>query len=103
MAQTFELASQTDWADLAEGEVRTIPLLQYDNGVRVRMLVSRRGNWPQHVEDKAELYIVLKGEVIFIMDRERRVKAGEAILLGPGEQHGARVEDGAVSINVDFA
>ena len=28
---------------------------------------------------------------------------GEAILLAPGEPHGARVENGAVSINVDFA
>jgi len=27
--------------DLAEGEVRIIPLLQYENGVRVRMLVTR--------------------------------------------------------------
>jgi quercetin dioxygenase-like cupin family protein len=94
MAQTFQLAAQTDWADLAEGEVRTIPLLKYDNGVRVCMLVSRRGTWPKHMEDSAELYTVLKGEVILITDREQHVKAGEAILLAPGEPHGARVEDG---------
>jgi quercetin dioxygenase-like cupin family protein len=103
MAQTFDLAAQADCTDLAEGEVRAIPLLQYENGVRVRMLVSRRGTWPMHVEDRAELYVVLKGEVILITDREQRVRAGEAILLAPGEAHGARVEDGAVSINVDFA
>lgn len=59
--------------------------------------------WPKHVEEKAELYVVLKGEVIYITDREQAVKAGEAILLAPGEPHGARVEEGAVSINVDFA
>jgi hypothetical protein len=45
--------------DLAEGEVRIIPLLRYENGVRVRMLVTRRGDWPKHVEEKAELYVVL--------------------------------------------
>jgi hypothetical protein len=68
MAQIFDLASQTDWTGLDEGEVRVIPLLQYDNGVR-----------------------------------EHRMRAGEAILLAPGEPHGARAENGAVSINVDFA
>jgi quercetin dioxygenase-like cupin family protein len=102
VAQIFELAGLTDWTDLAEGEVRTIPLLQYDNGVRVRVVVSRRGVWPKHMEEGAELYIVLKGEVIHITDREQRVKAGEAIVLAPGEPHGARVEQGAVSINVDY-
>ena len=96
MAQIFDLASKIDWADLAEGEVRIIPLLQYENGVRVRMLVTRRGEWPRHVEEKAELYVVLKGEVIHITESERAVKAGEAILLAPGEPHGARVEDGLV-------
>ena len=103
MAQIFDLAAQTDWSDLAEGEVRVIPLVQYQNGVRVRMLVSRRGVWPKHVEENPELYVVLKGEVIHVTDREQRVKAGEAILLDPREPHGARVEDGAVSVNVDFA
>jgi len=103
MAQIFDLASKIDWADLAEGEVRIIPLLQYENGVRVRMLVTRRGEWPRHVEEKAELYVVLKGQVIHITKSEQAVNAGEAILLAPGEPHGARVEDGAVSINVDFA
>lgn len=103
MARIFDLASQTDWAGLAEGEVRIIPLAQYENGVRVRMLISRRGAWPKHVESSAELYIVLKGEVVHITDSEQRVKTGEAILLAPGEPHGARIEDGAVSINVDFA
>lgn len=103
MAQIFDLASKIDWADLAEGEVRVVPLLQYENGVRVRMLVTRRGEWPRHVEEKAELYVVLKGKVIHITEREQAVKAGEAILLEPGEPHGARVEEGAVSINVDFA
>ncbi len=103
MAQTFDLASKIDWSDLAEGEVRVIPLLQYPNGVRVRMLVTRRGEWPKHVEKKAELYMVLKGEVIYITDREQAVKTGEAILLEPGEPHGARIEEGAVSINVDVA
>ena len=102
MAQTFTLTPRP-WADLAEGEVRTTPLVSYDNGVRVRLLVSRRGVWPKHVEERAELYIVLQGDVIFITDREQRVKAGEAILIAPGESHGARVDDGAVSINVDFA
>lgn len=103
MPQVHDLAAQMDWTDLAEGEVRIIPLLQYVNGVRVRMVVSRHGAWPAHVETGAELYVVLKGEVIHITDTERRVKAGEAILLAPGEPHGARVEDGAVSINVDLA
>ena len=103
MPQIHDLAAQMDWTDLAEGGVRTIPLVQYENGVRVRMIVSRRGAWPKHVETGAELYIVLRGEVIHITDTERRVKAGEAILLAPGEPHGARVEDGAVSINVDLA
>ena len=103
MAQVFALTAETDWADLTEGEVRVIPLLQYENGVRVRMLVTRCGAWPKHVEDQAELYVVLKGEVIYITEREHRVKAGEAILLAPGEPHGARVERGAVSINVDLA
>jgi quercetin dioxygenase-like cupin family protein len=102
MAHIIDLAAKSDWADLADGEVRIRPLLQYENGVRVRMLVSRRGAWPKHVEEKAELYVVLKGEVIQITDREQRVRAGEAILLAPGEPHGARVENGAVSINVDF-
>jgi hypothetical protein len=41
--------------------------------------------------------------VIHLTEREHRVRAGEAILLEPGEAHGARVENGAVSINVDFA
>lgn len=45
----------------------------------------------------------MPGEVIHITDTEQRVKAGEAILLAPGEPHGARVEEGAVSINVDVA
>ena len=103
MAKVFDLASKIDWADLAEGEVRVVPLLQLQNGVRVRMLVTRRGEWPKHVEEKAELYVVLKGEVIYITDREKAVKAGDAILLAPGEPHGARIEEGAVSINVDFA
>jgi quercetin dioxygenase-like cupin family protein len=103
MATIFDLASNVDWADLAEGEVRIIPLLQYENGVRVRMLVTRRGEWPKHVEEKAELYVVLKGEVVHITESDHPVRAGEAILLAPGEPHGARVEDGAVSINVDFA
>jgi len=103
MAQIFDLASKVDSADLADGEVRIIPLLQYENGVRVRMLVTRRGEWPRHMEEKAELYVVLKGEVIHITESEQLVKAGEAILLAPGEPHGARVERGAVSINVDFA
>src|SRR5712692_6449196 len=101
MAQIFDLASKVDSADLADGEVRIIPLLQYENGVRVRMLVTRRGEWPRHMEEKAELYVVLKGEVIHITESEQLVKAGEAILLAPGEPHGARVERGAVSINVD--
>lgn len=103
MAKIFDLASNVDWSDLGDGEVRIIPLLQYDNGVRIRMLVTRRGEWPHHVEEKAELYVVLKGEVIHITEDEHPVRAGEAILLAPGEPHGARVESGAVSINVDFA
>jgi quercetin dioxygenase-like cupin family protein len=103
MAQIFDLASQTDWTGLDEGEVRVIPLLQYDDGVRIRMVVTRRGEWPKHVEDRAELYVVIQGEVIHLTEREHRVRAGEAILLEPGEAHGARVENGAVSINVDFA
>jgi len=45
----------------------------------------------------------LEGEVIHVTEGEQRVRAGEAILLAPGEPHGARVENGAVSINVDFA
>ena|SRR5258705_13973175 len=102
MAQIFDLASKADWADLADGEVRIIPLVQYGNGVRVRMLVTRWGEWPRHIEEKAELYVVLKGEVIHITESEHPVKAGEAILLAPGEPHGARVAEGAVSINVDF-
>jgi len=53
MAQIFDLASRIDWADLAEGEVRIIPLLHYENGMRVRMLVTRRGEWPRHVQDGA--------------------------------------------------
>lgn len=103
MAHIVDLAAKSDWANLADGEVRIVPLLQYENGVRVQMLISRRGEWPKHVEDKAELYIVLKGEVIHITGSEQRVRAGEAVLLAPGEPHGARVESGAVSINVDFA
>jgi quercetin dioxygenase-like cupin family protein len=103
MAHVVDLAAMNDWVDLAEGEVRIVPLVQYDNGVRVRMLVSRRGEWPKHVEQHAELYVVLKGEVIHVTEGEQRVRAGEAILLAPGEPHGARVENGAVSINVDFA
>jgi hypothetical protein len=62
MAQIFDLASQTDWTGLDEGEVRVIPLLQYDNGVRIRMVVTRRGEWPKHVEDRAELYVVIQGK-----------------------------------------
>jgi hypothetical protein len=50
MAQIFDLASQTDWTGLDEGEVRVVSLLQYDNGVRVRLGVSRRGEWPKHVD-----------------------------------------------------
>jgi quercetin dioxygenase-like cupin family protein len=103
MAQIFDLASQIDWTALDEGEVRVIPLLQYDNGVRVRLVVSRRGQWPKHVESQAELYVVMRGEVIHVTEREHRVRAGQAILLAAGEPHGARVENGAVSINVDFA
>ena len=103
MAQIFDLASQTDWTGLGDGEVRVIPLLQYDNGVRVRLVVSRRGEWPKHVEERAELYVVIRGEVIHVAEGEHRVQAGQAILLAPGEPHGARVENGAVSINVDFA
>lgn len=102
MAHIVDLAAKTDWADLADGEVRIVPILQYENGVRVRMLVSRRGEWPKHVEQQAELYVVLRGEVIHLTESEQRVRAGEAILLAPGEPHGARVENGAVSINVDF-
>ena len=45
------------------------------------MLVTRRGEWPTHVEAKAELYVVLKGEVVHITDTEHVVKAGKAILL----------------------
>ena len=48
-------------------------------------------------------YVVLQGEVIHLTDTEQRVNAGEAIRLGPGEPHGTRVEEGAVSVNVDFA
>jgi quercetin dioxygenase-like cupin family protein len=103
MTEIFDLAAKTDWAELAEGDVRIVPIVQYENGMRVRMLVTRRGAWPKHTEEKPELYVVLKGEVIHITDREYPVKAGEAILLAPGEPHGARVEQGAVSINVDFA
>ncbi|MGH7416110.1 MAG: AraC family ligand binding domain-containing protein [Candidatus Rokuibacteriota bacterium] len=103
MARVFDLAAEMDWAGLAEGEVRIVPLVQYENGVRVRMLVSGRGEWPKHVEEQAELYLVLKGAVIHITEREHRVTAAEAILLAPGEPHGARVEEGAVSINVDLA
>ena len=66
------------------------------------MLVTRCGAWPKHVENRAELYVVLKGEVIYITEREHHVKAGVAMLLAPGELHGARVERGAVSINVDL-
>ena len=103
MAQIVDLTAETDWTGLDEGEVRVVPLLQCDNGVRVRMVVSRRGKWPKHVEEQAELYVVVRGEVIHVTDREHRVQAGQAILLAPGEPHGARVENGAVSINVDFA
>jgi hypothetical protein len=38
-----------------------------------------------------------------VTEREQRVKAGQAIVRAPGEPHGARVETGAVSINVDLA
>ena len=103
MAQHFYLAAAMDWSDLAEGEVRVIPLAQYADGLRVRLVVAGRGEWPKHVEPQAELYVMLKGEVIQITDREQRVRAGEAILIGPGEPHGARIEEGAVSINVDYA
>src|SRR6267142_5944703 len=93
MAKIFDLASSVDWADLAEGEVRIIPLLQYENGVRVRMLVTRRGEWPKHVEEEAELYVVLKGEVVQITEGDHPVRAGEAILrlgsrMGPAWKMG---------------
>jgi len=103
MAQVFDLNTGMDWSGLADAEVRAIPLVHYPNGMRVRVLVSRCGTWPQHVEQSAELYVVLAGEVVFLTDREQRVSAGHAILLAPGEPHGGRVEHGAVSINVDWA
>ncbi len=91
-----------DWTGLADGEVRVVLLARYDNGMRVRMPVSRRGVWPRHVEERAELYVVLRGEVIYdLPDREAPIGAGQAILLDPGEPDGARVLKGAVSINVD--
>ena len=49
MAHVVDLAAMNDWVDLAEGEVRIVPLVQYDNGVRVRMLVSRREIGRAHV------------------------------------------------------
>jgi quercetin dioxygenase-like cupin family protein len=91
MASIFDLASKADWTDLAEGEVRVVPLLEYDNGARVRMLITRRGAWPKHVEEQPELYVVLKGEVVHITESEHLIKPGEAILIGPGEPHGAGV------------
>jgi quercetin dioxygenase-like cupin family protein len=103
MAQHFDLAAQMDWTDLAEGEVRIMPLHQRADGGRIRLLVTRCGVWPQHVEEQPEFYMVLKGEVIYLTKREHRVQAGEAILFAPGEPHGARIENGAVSLNVDFA
>ena len=102
MAHVIDLLAKADWTDLGEGEIRVVPIHRYDNGVRLRLLISRRGEWPKHVEEQAELYVVLKGEVIYVTENEQRVRAGEAIILAPGEPHGARVENGAVSLNVDF-
>jgi mannose-6-phosphate isomerase-like protein (cupin superfamily) len=89
------------WADVPEGKAQVLPLLEKD-GVRARLLVTRSGSWPAHVDDHDEAYFVLRGEVVYYTDREIRVRAGQGILFAPGESHSARIEGGAVSLKLEF-
>jgi mannose-6-phosphate isomerase-like protein (cupin superfamily) len=103
MAQLIDFAadeSRPPWEDLADGEVRRVPLFE-GAGVRARVLITRSGSWPSHADEEAEMYVVVRGEVIFHTDHEVRVPAGRAIVFAPGEAHAARIENGAVSIQID--
>lgn len=86
---------------LEPGEVRLIPLAE-QGGLRVRLLVTASGSWPSHVEDSTERYLVLRGEVRYTTeDGEHTVGAGQMVTFAPGEAHAARIETGALSLNID--
>ena len=104
MAQLIDFAidgSELPWADLAEGVVRRVLLFEHA-GVRARVLTTKSGSWPPHTEEEEEMYVVVRGEVIFYTDHEVRVPAGRAIVFAPGETHAARIESGAISIQIEI-
>ena len=103
MASFFDLSENVDWSGLDDGEVRIVPLFQTEAGPRVRILITRSGSWPLHSHDHPELYFVLRGKVTFLTDTEVSLLPGQALVFEAGERHGARISEGAVTLNVDFS
>jgi quercetin dioxygenase-like cupin family protein len=102
MAKVFDFPTKAaPWSDLAEGEVKTIMFFRKPE-FNLRMLITKSGSWEKHIEKEYELYIVLQGEVIYSLENDISIKAGQAILFEPGEAHGARIETGAVSIKLEY-
>jgi quercetin dioxygenase-like cupin family protein len=85
---------------LAEGEVVVIPLAELED-LRVRLLVTRRGEWPSHRDEGEERYIILRGAVEYTTEHTFTVREGQMITFQPGEEHAARIQEGAVSIHID--
>jgi hypothetical protein len=95
---------ETLWEErhsLKPQEVKIIPL-HAEGDLRVRLLLTRCGNWPAHQDDKPETYIVMRGEVRYTTDHPFVAKAGTMVTFTPHEAHSADIRNGALSLNVHY-
>jgi mannose-6-phosphate isomerase-like protein (cupin superfamily) len=81
-------------------EVRAFPVVA-EGDFRIRLLLTRSGNWPQHTDSRPETYVVLRGEVNYFTDREFVAKSGSMVTFAAGEAHSARIISGALSLSLD--
>jgi len=108
MAVHFPFADMVAFSAIAPGQIVTMPILARTAAPRYRIRdvsisALGAGTWPSHTERAPELYIILRGEVIYQTPTRRFVvAAGEGILFETGDSHATEIPSGLLSVGINL-
>jgi mannose-6-phosphate isomerase-like protein (cupin superfamily) len=108
MATHFPFAEMVAFGAIAPGQIVSMPVIAQTPSPRYRIRdvsVSALGpgTWPSHTERAPELYIILRGEVIYQTPSRRFVvTAGEGILFATGDSHATEIPQGLLSVAINL-